>query len=66
MADPWAEHDEGACEESFVRAVGMSRSALIREAFRLEWLTVGWLVIESVVAVVSGLVAGRRPGGVVC
>lgn len=34
-----------------------NRSALIREAFRLEWLTVGWMVIEAVVAVASGLVA---------
>jgi divalent metal cation (Fe/Co/Zn/Cd) transporter len=34
------------------------RPALIREAFRLEWLTVGWMVIEAVVAVAAGLVAG--------
>ncbi|MGO8777586.1 MAG: cation transporter [Rhodomicrobium sp.] len=34
------------------------RSALIREAFRLEWLTIGWMTVEAVVAVASGLAAG--------
>jgi len=34
------------------------RSALIREAFRLEWLTVAWMLIETAVAVVSGVAAG--------
>ncbi len=35
-----------------------NRPALIREAFRLEWLTVAWMIVEAVVAVASGLVAG--------
>ena len=44
------------------------REALIREAFRLEWLTIGWMSVEAVVAIASGIVAGSlvvdgvRPG----
>jgi divalent metal cation (Fe/Co/Zn/Cd) transporter len=34
------------------------RRALIRQAFRLEWLTIGWMTVEAVVALASGLVAG--------
>ena len=34
------------------------RAPLIREAFRLEWLTVGWMVIEAAVAVAAGVMAG--------
>ncbi len=34
------------------------RSSLIREAFRLEWLTIGWMTVEAVVAIASGLLAG--------
>src|SRR5262252_9271439 len=34
------------------------RLPLIREAFRLEWLTIGWMVIEAVVAIVAGWTAG--------
>ena len=34
------------------------RSALIQEAFRLEWLTIGWMTVEAVVAIASGLAAG--------
>lgn len=32
------------------------RDGLIREAFRLEWLTIGWMTIEA--ALISGLTAG--------
>jgi hypothetical protein len=41
------------------RGAGQSheRQALIREAFRLEWLTVGWTV-EAVVAIGAGVMAG--------
>jgi divalent metal cation (Fe/Co/Zn/Cd) transporter len=35
-----------------------NRSALIRQAFRLEWLTVGWMVIEAAVAIGAGVMAG--------
>ena len=34
------------------------KQALIREAFRLEWLTIGWMTVEAIVAIASGLVAG--------
>ena len=34
------------------------RIALIRMAFRLEWLTIGWMSIEAVVALISGVAAG--------
>ena len=36
----------------------VNAKALIREAFRLEWLTIGWMSIEAVVAIGSGLMAG--------
>jgi divalent metal cation (Fe/Co/Zn/Cd) transporter len=38
--------------------VNPERPALIREAFRLEWLTIAWMAIETVVAVGSGIAAG--------
>ena len=34
------------------------RLPLIREAFRLEWLTIGWMTVEAVVAIVAGVTAG--------
>jgi len=34
------------------------RLSLIREAFRLEWLTIGWMTVEAVVAIASGVAAG--------
>lgn len=33
------------------------RGALIRKAFRLEWLTIGWMTVEAVVAISAGLAA---------
>lgn len=38
--------------------VNPDRLVLIREAFRLEWLTVAWMVVETVVAVASGVAVG--------
>ena len=38
-------------------AVDPQRQRLIRQAFRLEWLTVGWMAIEAAVAVASGIAA---------
>jgi hypothetical protein len=35
-----------------------ARSLLVRQAFWLEWLTIGWMIIEAVVATASGIVAG--------
>ena len=34
------------------------REALIRDVFRLEWLTIGWMSVEAVVALASGVAAG--------
>ena len=34
------------------------RAALIWQAFRLEWMTVAWMVVEGVVALAAGLAAG--------
>src|SRR5271166_5291975 len=34
------------------------RPAVIREAFRLEWLTIAWMIIEAVVALASGIAVG--------
>jgi len=34
------------------------RLPLIREAFRLEWLTIGWMTVEAVVAIGAGIKAG--------
>ena len=34
------------------------RLLLIREAFWLEWLTIGWVTIEAVVGIVAGVTAG--------
>ena len=31
------------------------RTLLIRAAFRLEWFTVGWMAVEAVVALASGV-----------
>jgi divalent metal cation (Fe/Co/Zn/Cd) transporter len=36
----------------------LDRGLLIQEAFRLEWLTIGWMVVEAVVAIGSGIVSG--------
>jgi hypothetical protein len=33
------------------------RQTLIRQAFRLEWLSVGWMAVEAAVAVASGSIA---------
>jgi divalent metal cation (Fe/Co/Zn/Cd) transporter len=34
------------------------RLPLIREAFRLEWLTIGWMTIEAVVSIGAGVIGG--------
>jgi divalent metal cation (Fe/Co/Zn/Cd) transporter len=35
----------------------VKRALLMREAFRLEWLSIAWMVIEGGVAIASGLIA---------
>jgi divalent metal cation (Fe/Co/Zn/Cd) transporter len=37
--------------------VDRDREGLIRQAFRLEWLTVGWMAVEAAVAIASGVAA---------
>src|ERR1700682_3223745 len=34
------------------------RVVLIQQAFRLEWLTLGWMAIEALVAIGAGVIAG--------
>jgi divalent metal cation (Fe/Co/Zn/Cd) transporter len=34
------------------------REALIRDAFKLEWLTIGWMSVEALVGLASGVAAG--------
>jgi len=36
----------------------VDRRPLIREAFRIEWLTIGWMVIEALVATAAGVASG--------
>jgi divalent metal cation (Fe/Co/Zn/Cd) transporter len=36
----------------------VDREPLIREAFRLEWLTIAWMSVEAVIAIASGIAAG--------
>jgi divalent metal cation (Fe/Co/Zn/Cd) transporter len=39
-------------------AANTERAALIQQAFRLEYVTLGWMTIEAVVAIGSGVAAG--------
>ena len=41
-----------------LKQAAANRQALIREAFRLEWLTIGWMTVEAIVALASGIAAG--------
>jgi hypothetical protein len=34
------------------------RKALIRDALKLEWLTIGWMSVEALVGLASGVAAG--------
>ncbi len=36
----------------------VDRRTLVREAFRLEWITIGWMVVEAGVAIGSGIASG--------
>jgi divalent metal cation (Fe/Co/Zn/Cd) transporter len=35
----------------------LDRLPLIREAFRLEWLTIGWMTVEAAVSIAAGITA---------
>jgi hypothetical protein len=47
-----------ACCSGESRAQTAGRAALVKQAFWLEWITVGWMVVEAAVAIGSGLAAG--------
>jgi divalent metal cation (Fe/Co/Zn/Cd) transporter len=52
---------DGCCAAPSVElppAPSAARVQLIRDVFRLEWITIGWMVVEAVVALVSGIAAG--------
>lgn len=60
---PAASHPEARCAATCGAAgpppaATADRTALVAAAFRLEWLTVGWMVIEAIVALGAGLAAG--------
>ena len=40
------------------RSLMPERAALIQRAFRLEWLTIGWMIVEGAVAIGAGIAAG--------
>lgn len=45
----------GSASSALIKA---EREALIRQAFRLEWMTVAWMTVEGAVAIGAGIVAG--------
>jgi divalent metal cation (Fe/Co/Zn/Cd) transporter len=49
---------ESCAPPPLVFAPQSDRIPLIREAFRLEWLTIGWMTVEAVVAIGAGIKAG--------
>ena len=38
-------------------AASDARAALIRQAFRLEWITIAWMTVEGAVAIAAGIAA---------
>jgi hypothetical protein len=54
-----AESCADTCCRSTPSALSLTseRAALIRQAFRLEWMTIAWMVVEGVVALGAGLAA---------
>ena len=49
---------DGCCAAPALDSPEAGRAQLIRDAFRLERLTIGWMVVEAVVALASGIAAG--------
>jgi divalent metal cation (Fe/Co/Zn/Cd) transporter len=49
-----------SCSSSAASAalLTLERAALARQAFRLEWLTVAWMIVEGAVAIGAGVAAG--------
>jgi divalent metal cation (Fe/Co/Zn/Cd) transporter len=48
------------CDEAPSVTSDTGRKALVRRAFLLEWFTVGWMALEAVVAIGSGIGAHSR------
>jgi hypothetical protein len=46
------------CAEPRLISPVSDRQLLIREAFRLEWFTIGWMTVEALVAITAGVTAG--------
>ena len=44
--------------DSLPSTPAVDRQKLIGEAFRLEWITIGWLVVEAIVAIGAGILSG--------
>lgn len=49
---------ESCAPSPLVLSPDSARRPLIREAFRLEWLTMGWMSIEAGVSIAAGISAG--------
>jgi divalent metal cation (Fe/Co/Zn/Cd) transporter len=54
--DPDTDCADACCAQP-VTSASSARTALIRQAFRLEWLTVGWMIVEAGMAIGSGVAA---------
>lgn len=50
--------EDCGCTVVLAGANCVDRAELVRRAFRLEWLTIGWMIVEAVVALTSGIAAG--------
>jgi hypothetical protein len=46
-----------SCCGSAGSVLTQERAMLIRQAFRLEWLTVAWMIVEGAVAIGAGIAA---------
>lgn len=49
---------ESCAPRPLILQLRSDRLPLIREAFRLEWLTIGWMTVEAIVAIAAGVSAG--------
>src|SRR5580692_1989957 len=52
------EHGRNLCPPPLSLPSRSDRLPLIREAFRLEWLTIGWMTVEAIIAIAAGVTAG--------
>jgi divalent metal cation (Fe/Co/Zn/Cd) transporter len=48
---------EASCRDRGIALAG-ERTALVRQAFWLEWITIAWMIVEAAVALAAGLAAG--------